>query len=273
MNKVAMLSLSVVVAAACSDSPMGPTMTPDPGEPMFTAFHTTIPAPSVTGSAAGEDVTVSWVWSDNEDWDKLVSFTLLRDGEEIGAGEIANEKPYTANFVVARSYTDAGLEDGTYEYCVEVMAKHNHGGEDGKTTVTNHNRSCVSVSVGGVVYTVEILRVNGRGATWDNDAGTVGFKKSGDFTFFVALFADGVEVACTVAIADVEATATFATPAAVAGSDSSATATGCGLHGSTGRNRYEFTLTNLANNQESSGGLAFSVGGQAADNAFTFAAN
>jgi hypothetical protein len=142
MNKVVVFSLAVLSAAGCAESVTSPLA--DPGEPLFFASHGSILTPNVSGSASGDDVTISWTWSDPEDsWD-LVSFTVKRDGVTVPVS-IPNSKPYTAPAVLSRNVVDADRPAGTYEYCVEVMAKYS----DVIPALTHHSRSCVNVTVSG----------------------------------------------------------------------------------------------------------------------------
>ena len=164
-----MMSVAVLGLAACSESPLAPDYA---GAPSFIANHGTIAAPgalssSVSPAGAASNVQISWNWSDAEDsWD-LVSFKLLRDGVEV-TGDIPNSKPYTAGLVLNRSHTDYGVANGTYEYCVEVMAKYKFapGAE-----VTNHNRNCVTVTV-GASYSITILGGNAANGTAGKNSNT-----------------------------------------------------------------------------------------------------
>jgi hypothetical protein len=141
MKKIVVYSVAALSMAACSESITNPSA--DPGAPLFFASHSSILAPIVSSSVDGYDVTISWTWSDPDDgWD-LVSFTLKRDGVALPVA-IANAKPYSVGTELSRSVEDADLEDGTYEYCVEVMAKYS----DVIPALTHHNRSCVMVYVG-----------------------------------------------------------------------------------------------------------------------------
>ena len=140
MKNVLAFSVAALSVAACMDTVTNPIV--DPGEPLLFANHGSILAPSVSGSASGDDVTISWTWSDPQDsWD-LVSFTVKRDGVTLPA-TIANSKPYTLPTLLARSVSDADRPVGSYEYCVEVMAKY----MEVSPALTHHNRSCVRVTV------------------------------------------------------------------------------------------------------------------------------
>lgn len=187
MKKFAVLPIAALLLAACSEGPVGVEM-----GPQFTAEHGTIPAPSIPESTAaaaavGTDVTISWTWQDSEDpWD-LVSFTLKRDGVKV-SGEIDNAKPYDKT-LLQRSHTDEGVADGTYLYCVEVMAKYKQ--QEGPE-ITKHSKACKSVTVGNAIsFTHAIDNALSSGNTL-----LVLQDNAGRWDFVFGLAMNGVAVNC-----------------------------------------------------------------------------
>jgi hypothetical protein len=142
-------AVALALASACADtSPTGVDFAPSLSS---IAEHGTIPAPDMTATVTGSDVRIDWTWSDTRDWD-LVSFQIVEEDEQAAeVDEIDNAKPYASASELVRSHTFEGLEDGTYTFCVEVMAKN-----DGSPAVTHHNRSCETVTV-GAAYTINVI--------------------------------------------------------------------------------------------------------------------
>ena len=166
MKRSIRLSLTVVMLAGCTESPVGviePSF--DHAGPDNASF--TLPAPVITSTAAsGTDVTIEWEWSfADHGWD-LVSFKVERDGVELGAS-VANAKPYGAAALLERSITDAVPGPGTYEYCVEVMAKDDPIPGQGQP-MTYHGSACVDVVVAS--YTIVITGGSAQSGSFNRNA-------------------------------------------------------------------------------------------------------
>ena len=137
---VMILALALGALASCGDTASLPT---DPELAARTAaIHDGIPAPQVSPTVTGNDVLLTWTWSDTHNWD-FVTFAIYEGGVRVIDG--GKVRPYPAGTVYTASWTDYDVEVGSYLYCVKVMAKSAHAKRT--PSMTYHSSACVNVDL------------------------------------------------------------------------------------------------------------------------------
>jgi alpha-tubulin suppressor-like RCC1 family protein len=136
------LLIILLALSGCLDQPNLPEIP----EASRAAVRDGVPAPLLYSALANGNLTLTWMWTDDEPWD-LVSFDLTVAGEKM-EGEW-NIKPFAASGsglyeIYAFTWHGDGFGETVPPVCVSVMAKNNSG--KGTRTTTYHAKNCDPVT-------------------------------------------------------------------------------------------------------------------------------